>query len=159
MENKEQISFILRRISTEQFAIIDSNFDLSKDNIQMENSVRFGFNTERRIIASFLSVNFKQDKGPFLLLEIGCHFEIIQEHWERLYQIDKKEITLPLAIARHLVMLAIGTLRGVLHAKTENTTFSIFFLPTINVNDLVTEDFVIKTDDTTEKIPQDFTGF
>jgi hypothetical protein len=147
MENQNQISFILRKISTEQFAIIESAFDSSKDNIEMENSARFGFNLDRRIITALLSVNFKQEKGPFLLLEIGCHFEIIEEHWKNLYHVDKHEIQLPLALARHLVVLAMGTLRGVLHAKTENTPFNIFFLPTINVTDIVKEDVIIKTND------------
>lgn len=151
MENKDQISFGLRKITTEQFAIIESAFDKSNDNIELTNNVRFGFNLEKRIITVFLSVNFNQDKGPFLLLEIGCYFEIIKEHWETFNNGDFSEIKLPVGLARHLVMLSIGTLRGVLHAKTENTPFNIFFLPTINVNDLVTEDILIKTDDVIEK--------
>ena len=151
MENKEHISFILRKITTEQFAIIESAFDKSKDNIELTNGVRFDFNFDKRIISVFLSGNFNQDKGPFLLLEIGCYFEIIKEDWDKLYSGDKAEIKLPLGIVRHLVMLSTGTLRGVLHAKTENTPFNIFFLPTINVNDLVKEDILIKTDDVIEK--------
>jgi hypothetical protein len=148
MENKEQISFILRKISTEQFAIIESAFDESKENIELGTSLRFGFNTDKRIIIPLLGVNFNQNKSPFLLLEIGCHFEIIEEHWNNLFNSDTKELKLPKGLITHLVMLSIGTLRGVLHAKTENTPFNKFFLPTINVNDLVKEDFLIKTDDT-----------
>lgn len=150
MENQNQISFILRKITTQQFAIIESAFDSTKDNIEMENNVRFGFNLEKRIITALLSVNYKQDKGPFLLLEIGCHFEIIEEHWKNLYRSEEHEIKIPIAVARHLVVLAMGTLRGVLHAKTENTPFNIFFLPTINVTDLVKEDVVIKTNDSVQ---------
>lgn len=151
MENKNQISFILRKITTDQFAIIESAFDKSNDNIELTNGVRFAFNIDKRIISVLLSVTFSQDKVPFLLLEIGCHFEIIKEHWEKLYNIETSEIKLPIGLARHLVMLSIGTLRGVLHAKTENTAFNVFFLPTINVNDLVKEDIFIKTNDVIEK--------
>lgn len=151
MENKDQISFGLRQISTEQFAIIESAFDESKDNFELGTELRFGFNTDKRIITPLLAINFSQDKNPFLLLEIGCHFEIIEEHWNNLFNSDTKELKLPKELARHLVMLTVGTLRGVLHAKTENTPFNKFFIPTVNVNDLVKEDLVIKTDDSIEK--------
>ncbi|MFV8326668.1 hypothetical protein [Flavobacterium sp. ZS1P14] len=151
MENKDQISFGLRQITTEQFAIIESVFDKSKDNFELGTELRFGFNTDKRIITPLLAINFKQDKNPFLLLEIGCHFEIIEEHWHNLFNSETHELKLPKELARHLVMLTVGTLRGVLHAKTENTPFNKFFIPTINVNDLVKEDLLIKTDDSIEK--------
>ena len=44
-------------------------------------------------------------------------------------------------------MITVGTLRGVLHAKTENTEFNEFFLPTINVTDLIKEDIRFNLDD------------
>lgn len=151
MENKDQISFGLRQITTEQFAIIESAFDESKTNFELGTGLRFGFNTDKRIITPLLAINFSQDKNPFLLLEIGCHFEIIEEHWKNLFNTDTLELKLPKELARHLVMLTVGTLRGVLHAKTENTPFNKFFIPTINVNDLVKEDILIKTNDSIDK--------
>ena len=44
----------------------------------------------------------------------------------------------------HLVLLTIGTLRGVLHCKTENTEFEDLKLPTINVNELIPNDIEIR---------------
>ncbi|PZO31280.1 MAG: hypothetical protein DCF13_01470 [Flavobacteriaceae bacterium] len=150
MENKDQISFGLRSITTEQFAIIESAFDKSNEKVELGNGLRFGFNLEKRSIIVLLSVNFNQDKGPFLILEIGCYFEIIKEDWDKLYNPDHAEIKLPIALARHLVVLAMGTLRGVLHAKVENTSFNMFLLPTINVTEFVKEDVVIKTNESIE---------
>ena len=147
MENKNQITFGLRSITTEQFAIIESVFDKNTDNVELSNSLRFGFNIEKRIVSAFLSVNFIQDKGPFLILEIGCYFEIIKEHWDKLYNAESSEIKLPMDLARHLVVLAMGTLRGVLHAKVENTSFNMFILPTINVTELVKQDIIINTNE------------
>lgn len=151
MENKDQISFGLRKITTEQFAVIESAFDEKNDNIELITNLRFGFNIEKRMIIPLLLINFSQNKNPFLLLEIGCHFEIIQEHWSKLINKDNNEIRLPKSITLHLVMLSIGTLRGVLHAKTENTFFNRFIVPTINVNDLVKEDIIINTNDLIKK--------
>jgi hypothetical protein len=144
MENKDQIGFGLRKITTEQFAIIESAYDKTNQNIQIRNGLRFGFNLEQRVITVLLSVQFNQDNGPFLLLEIGCLFEINSEHWHVLYNEETKDIILPIALARHLVVIAMGTLRGVLYAKTENTPFNMFLLPTINVTELVKEDVLIK---------------
>ncbi len=150
MENKEQISFGLRSITTEQFAIIESAFDKSNENIELSNGLRFGFNIEKRVVSVLLSVSFSQEKGPFLLLEIGCSFEIIKEQWDKLYNPDTGEIKLPLPLVTHLVVLTMGTLRGVLHAKVENTAFNMFLLPTINVTEMVKQDVIIKTNDSAQ---------
>jgi len=36
--------------------------------------------------------------------------------------------------------LTVGTVRGILHTKTEGTNFNGFVIPTINVTELVTSD-------------------
>lgn len=145
MENTNQISFGLRQITTEQFAIINSALDESNTNVELETGLRFGFNVEMKVISCLIAIKFTQNKNPFLLLEIGCHFEIKEDDWEKLYNYETKEVQLSTGLARHFTMLCIGTLRGVLHAKTENTLFNKFLIPTINVNNLVKEDILIKT--------------
>ena len=49
---------------------------------------------------------------------------------------------LPSGFVCHLAMLAIGTARGVLHAKTENTLFNKYLIPTINVAELIKDDII-----------------
>lgn len=147
MENQEQISFGLRKITTQQFAVIESAFDDKDNNIELGTGLRFGYNLDKKNIIVLFSINFSQNKNPFLILEIGCYFEIVNDHWDNLYDSNLNVIKLPIALARHLVMLSVGTIRGVLHAKTENTVFNKFFLPTVNVNELVIEDVIIKTID------------
>jgi hypothetical protein len=39
-------------------------------------------------------------------------------------------------------MLTVGTARGVLHAKTENTKYNRYVLPTINVASMIKNDAV-----------------
>lgn len=43
----------------------------------------------------------------------------------------------------HLTTIMVGTARGILHAKTENTLFNQFLLPTIDVTELVTDDVIM----------------
>jgi hypothetical protein len=58
---------------------------------------------------------------------------------------ELEQFTLPKSIATHFVVLAVGTLRGVLHAKVENTFLNGFLMPTINVTEMVKEDIRIGT--------------
>jgi len=145
MKNTENVSFGLRKIITEQFAVIESSYNEDNENIELGTGLRFGFNLQNRFITTILSINFSQEKNPFLILEIGCFFEIIEEDWDKMYNVETKEVSLSKELARHLVVLTVGTIRGVLHAKTENTPFNKFYLPTINVNNLVEKDITIKT--------------
>jgi len=151
MDKLEQVNFGLRKISTMQFAIIDSSFNEKINDIEYETRLRYEFNIEKRIINVIVMVNFSQDKGPFIILEIGCYFEIEKGDWKKIYDVAQNEIKIPLGAARHLVLLSIGTLRGVLHSKVENTPFNMFILPTINVNELVNEEVLLKTNDLIEK--------
>jgi hypothetical protein len=59
---------------------------------------------------------------------------------EFFYNADEKEIILPCGFAQHLLVLTIGTVRGILHAKTEGTAYNQYVLPTINVAEMLKED-------------------
>lgn len=136
MENKDNIGFSLRKLTTQQFAIIDDVFK-DGENVEMKTSVNFGIDTPKKMIAVFFNVSFSQNKTPFLLLETASHFHVIDEAWVSFENDDKTELTIPKGFISHLVMLSIGSTRGVLHAKTENTIYNKFLLPTFNVNDLI----------------------
>jgi hypothetical protein len=145
MEKKNQVGFILRKITTEQFAIIESSFDKMNENIEVSNSVRFALDLNLKMVNAIVSVQFSQEKGPFLILEIACFFEIMEENWIEMFNPELEQFTLPKSIATHFVVLAVGTLRGVLHAKVENTFLNGFLMPTINVTEMVKEDIRIDT--------------
>jgi hypothetical protein len=142
-EIKNNIGFGLRKVTTEQFAIIESSFEEGKP-IELKAGLRFGINNENKIISTFFSTNLIQEKAPFLLLVVGCHFNITEDAWLSFLNEDKSEIVIPKGFISHLVMLTIGTARGVLHSKTENTPFNLFLLPTLNVNDLVQKEVIFK---------------
>jgi len=132
----DKIGFSLKKVTTEQFAIIESAFSDGED-VQFSVNSKYGINEKDKMVAVFVSPAFYQNKTPFLVLEIACHFKIVEEAWNDFMNKDKTKITLPVGFIRHLIMLTIGTARGVLHSKTENTTFNDFLLPTINVTDIV----------------------
>lgn len=149
-EEKNKIGFALKKITTEQFAIIESSYK-GGDVVDLKAGLRFGINFDNRIISVIFSTSLIQEKSPFLVIEVGCHFNITAEAWDSFYNESKTDLVVPKGFIGHLVMLTIGTTRGVLHSKTENTPFNSFLLPTLNVNELVKEDVVFKVEGIEEK--------
>lgn len=142
-KSKDQIGFSLQKITTEQFAILDDSYK-EGDEIQLSTNLKFGINEEKHLVVVILSIQFSQNNNPFLKLDAACHFNINDSAWEQFLDSKKGEITFPKGFIGHLAMLTIGTTRGILHAKTENTPFNKFLLPTINVNDIIKSDLVMK---------------
>lgn len=136
------IGFILRGIKTEQFAIIDTNFKEGEPaNAGFE--IKYAASIDERVIIPIVKFTFDQNKVPFLILEVSCHFEIEEAGFASIHNAYLKQIQIPLDFAMHITMLTVGTARGVLHAKTESTVFSQFIIPTINLTEIVREDVVI----------------
>lgn len=73
------------------------------------------------------------------ILEIANHFQIDENSWKS-FEIKDGKLILPQGFATHLLVFTLGTLRGVLHAKTENTEFNKYFLPTINTTEMIQGD-------------------
>ncbi len=53
-------------------------------------------------------------------------------------------LTLEKGFARHLSVIAVGTARGVLHSKTEDTDLNHIALPLINIEEVLQEDVIIE---------------
>lgn len=140
MDNKNQsIGFTLKKVTTEQFAIIEEGFN-EKGKIRLNTSLRFAADDEKKLIAVFTSFIFDADKKPFLIIEAGCHFSIQNPAWIEMFKPEINTLIVPKGFLTHLTMLTIGTSRGILHAKTEGTCFNKYVLPTINVTLLIKED-------------------
>jgi len=137
-----EISFKLHNIKTEQFAIIEDVYT-EGDSVQLESNYRFGTITADKVVAVMVNYKFKCPNGVFLVMEVACFFKLKEESWDSIYNQDNSELVLPKEIATHLLVLTIGTTRGVLHAKTENTFYNRFFVPTLNVSENIKEDIVI----------------
>ncbi len=139
MKTKVPIGFALKRIATEQFAIVEDGYS-EKANTNLVTNLRFAINKENRMVAVFALFKFEQKKNPFLLIESSCHFQITMESWTGFISSQSTKIIIPKGFLGHLTMLTVGTTRGALHTKTEGTRFNQFILPTININDMVKKD-------------------
>lgn len=136
MENKV-IRFKLARISTDQFALIESVYKKDIDTT-LNISLQFGANNEMKLISVKASFKFEQISVPFLIIEATCFFSIEPSDWNDF--LKGEEIIVSKGIMTHFAMLTVGTTRGILHAKTEGTNFNGFIIQPVNLTELITQD-------------------
>ena len=134
----QPIGFSLSSIATEQFAIIEQNFSENNE-VFISTTLRFGKHDEDKEIAVSALFKFEIESQPFILIEGACRFKIEPASWGTFVKDDK--MIIPKGFLTHLAILTIGTVRGILHAKTENTSFNHFVIPTIDVTEIITEDY------------------
>lgn len=126
----KNIKYALRGITMEQFATI---FEPSSDKISLNVSIPIKTNYEGHSLAVGASVQFVENEKPFLVAEAFCHYEIEKSCWDKISGNNTKDAVLPKEFIDSLARIAIGTIRGAIYAKTENTTFSKFYLPIIEI--------------------------
>lgn len=140
--NKSSVPFKLFQITTEEFATIEDNLE-AKGKINLKNGLSFAVDYESFAIKCTLKVTFELNEKIFLIIQASCEFEIEPNAWEAMLNSKKQLLTVDKGFATHLALLTTGTVRGILHAKTENTVFNQFVLPTLNVNEMVLENIKI----------------
>jgi hypothetical protein len=138
-ENKS-VKFALVKINTDQFAIIESAFKMGSD-VDLKIGLQFGANKVDKVISVKTSIQFEQQEVPFMMIQASCFFRIEPTDWATFVQGD--EIVVPKSVITHFCVLTVGTVRGILHSKTEGTNYNGFVVPTINVTELVTDDIRI----------------
>lgn len=143
VEKNKAFEFALRKIFTEQFAIIEDAYKENEE-LQLSLAFKFGASSTERTITVISVFKFEVDKLPFLIIEAGCLFQISPDSWNELLQETGKKIVMPNGFINHLTTLTVGTTRGILHSKTENTPFNRFFIPTINVREQIKGDVEIE---------------
>jgi hypothetical protein len=142
MENKlNNISFALKKLTTEQFAIIEDSYSETAI-IRLSTNIRSGADESQKMVAVFSSFTFEADNKPFIVIEAGCHFQIEEKEWDEMLKKDTHTLIVPKGFMSHLAMLTVGTTRGILHAKTEGTCFNKFMIPPINVAEMFTENTI-----------------
>ena len=147
MEKTQEFLFRLLKITTEQFAVFEDNYnenDLRQIKLDMGVKVQYRADFINRKIGVFFQFEILNNDKPVLLNENGLHFEIVAETWNNYLADDGKSIILPKEYACHLVAIAVGTTRGILHAKTESTRFNELIVPLIFPDDLIEDDLVMK---------------
>ena len=140
-EKNNNIGFAFLGIKTEQFAVFEENFNPKKD-INLNTGLQFKIDHTAKQIGVFLELSFEQQKKKFIKIQVSCHFKIEDDAWAGFVQKKESNLIIPKDFLAHISMVTVGTTRGVLFAKTEGTQFSKFFVPLINVAEMIKEDAV-----------------
>lgn len=151
MTTKPKIGFKLVNITTEEFALIEDNFPTeaqAKSGIKLSASIKI--DPLSRLVGIFTKFQFLNEEEPFLILEVACHFLLLQETWDSFTEDENNTIRLPQNLLTHFLVLTVGTARGVIHAKKPKELEGVV-LPTLNVSNFFNEDQLINLDDETEE--------
>lgn len=143
--SKAPVPFRLVRVNTEEFATFPE-IEIQEDCIELKTGVTYAIDDENKAVKCVIRILFECSEKAFIVLQSSCEFEIEPEAWSKWLNAKNTKLTIPKGFARHLAVLTLGTSRGILHSKTENTQFNQFLLPTTNVNELVKEDIKIDVD-------------
>ena len=137
---EELVKYALIGITTEQFATISEPKE-SEFGLNVSISIKSDY--ENRGIGLNLSLKFVESESVFMIVETTTHFVIDAEWWDHKSNGGQDNVVLDKDFITHLLTIAIGVTRGVVHAKTENTPFNRYIVPLINVSELGGEDVII----------------
>ncbi|MEP6263005.1 MAG: hypothetical protein ABJ092_15620 [Gillisia sp.] len=138
-----QLGFALTGLRTVSFAIIESALKKTGET-NLFTSIGFGLDIDDNTITCSVRFNFEKKKDqPFLILEVQALFEIEKNDFlTKVKQLDNSYL-IAKELAVHFAVLTVGSARGILHAKTENTIYNEYLLPTIDITQLIPEDIVL----------------
>jgi len=137
---RNKVGFLLTGVTTEELASLPENYqDGNEVDIHFEAS--YQLDTDNKGIGSYCKFSFYQQDVPILIAKIGCHFTITDEAWSGSLDLSTNKITLSKTFITHLVVLTVGTARGVIHAKKPKSYLDVY-LPTFDVSKMIKEDIV-----------------
>ena len=133
------IPFRIRQIKTQQFAMFPDLLVNGKE-VTVDSEFSFGVNTEVKNILCVTKLSYRQDENLLLTTEVHCIFDIREDGTNQL----KEQGRIVVDFLRYLATIATGTVRGIVHTKTENTVLNSVVVPPINIVEAIKEDFVFK---------------
>lgn len=128
-------------IHLDQFAILCND---RKDEIGMNVSLNFKYGDEGKKVACVVAFDFTSESEKVMVLKITCDFEIQKDDWKKFSK--DKEVVIPKDLLELFAVHTIGTARGVLFCKTENTQFNYVVIPPINVSEMGIKDLIVKSE-------------
>lgn len=133
------IPYKIARIETRQFAFFP---DLLKNTEGAGVSSTFDFSMSADLSTSrcHSTFHYLQGDNTLLILEMNTYFLIAPEGIEEI----KKNGSVPVDFLRYMGTIAVGTARGIVHAKTEGTVLNAIVLPPINLVEAIKEDLVVE---------------
>lgn len=132
------IGFNILQVKIAQFAFFEEHYDSSNEEFALNTNIELKINNEKHQIGLFLTIQFFQNEKLIIKSETGNHFVIKESKWNEFR--NENKVIIPKEFISHLAMISVGSMRGVLVAKTEHSSLSKLVLPTINVQKMFQKD-------------------
>ena len=128
----QTIPYKIGQIKISQFAIFPDKY-INGEEVQIHASFSFGHSVTLDSIRCTAAFSFLQKEELLLTSETQCFFDIAPEGIEQL----RKEHEIPVDFLRYMASIVTGTVRGIIHAKTEGTVLNAIILPPINLVNMI----------------------
>lgn len=140
---EKQISYSYAKISLEQFAIFEENFDQNQSQIEFQTQVQFSYDQGHNVICNSIVVSINQNKNAVLKAEQRSFFEINSDSVEMLRN-EQGQIVFSPQLLVQFASLNYGSMRGSLHIKTLGSPVNRFILPPIYFNKMIESEFIVE---------------
>ena len=138
-----QIPYRINKIKTVQFASFPDalDYEIYKKNggFGIDSSFSFGYNTDLTSIRCTANFKYSQDESLLLICEVQCFFDIASEGGEQIRH-DKK---ISVDFLQYMATIVTGTVRGIIHDRTEGTVLNELVLPPINLTEVIKEPLLL----------------
>ncbi len=135
--------FRMCKIQITQFAILKEKVTGGNLGFKMETSIKHSIPNKK--IATEIILNFTDNKkNSCMVLGVQCDFDIHPEDWEG--NIKDNTLTISKETMDGILSQTVGAARGILHCKTEGTTYNGFVLPPLDVKNVIKEDIKLTLD-------------
>ncbi len=142
MEEKAiQVEYKFSKIEIGHFAIHEGNILPEDYNVQYNTEAQFMYDNNHHVLCSRIAVSALQQDKSIMDSMLLCYFDINPDSIAKMTKEGK--ITFPAPFLIQLASLCYGTLRGVIHTKTEGTPLNHFILPPLYFHSVIKNDFII----------------
>lgn len=132
------IPFRIRQIKIQQFAIFPEQL-INGEEVTIQSVFNFGVSKEISDILCRTKISYFQKEKLLLTIDVVCFFSINEEGRKQIQNQGRIDAN----FLRYLATIATGTVRGIIHTKTEGTALNPVVLPPINLVESIKNDFLL----------------
>jgi len=135
----QPIEFQLKGISTTKFSYDQGNFISHEEKTVIAFGAEVNVNFDDLLVGMSASFSFEQKNNEILSMTCNCHFKLASGYWDLC--VNNNQLHLNEQLLTHLLVLTIGTSRGILHER-KPSWLSKLMLPTINVTEIFKDELI-----------------
>lgn len=133
-----KIPYRIVKIENNQFALFPEKY-INGQEVKINISFNFAYSSDLKMIRCTSKINYLQSESVLLILENTTFFSIAPEGTANI----QKDGKVPVDFLRYMATIAVGTARGIIHAKTEGSVLNSVVLPPINLEEIIKDDMMI----------------